>query len=151
MSAADGYGHFFLDTNVLIYAFDQSAPAKQRVAEQLVRDALDTGRGIISAQVVQEFLHASRRKFKQPMTLAERQRHLQVVLKPLCHYFPSISSYELALLVAEETGYAFYDALIVTAAIESGCDTLLTEDLQHGRAVRGVKIVSPFAEMAAGG
>ena len=146
MSAADEYGSFLLYTNVLIYAFDQSAPEKQRVADTIIRDALVMGRGIISAQVVQEFLHASRRKFKRPMTLAERQRHFQKVLKPLCRYFPSISSYEQALLVAEETGYSFYDALIVTAAIESGCDTLLTEDLQHGRVIQGVRIVNPFAE-----
>ena len=148
MSAADMYGRFFLDTNILIYALDQSAPEKQRIAGQLIRDALGTGMGLISTQVVQEFLHASRRKFKQPMTLAERQHHLRVILRPLCQYFPAISSYEQALLVSEETGYTFYDALIVTAAIESGCNTLLTEDLQHGRVVQNVRVVNPF--LAAG-
>lgn len=144
MSAADSYGRYFLDTNILIYALDQSAPEKQLTAGQLVRDALSTGMGLISTQVVQEFLHASRRKFKQPMTLAERQHYLRGVLKPLCQYFPVISSYEKALLVAAETGYTFYDALIVTAAVESGCNTLLTEDLQHGRVVQSMRIVNPF-------
>lgn len=148
MSAADMYGRFFLDTNILIYALDQSAPEKQRIAGQLIRDALGTGMGLISTQVVQEFLHASRRKFKQPMTLAERQHHLRVILSPLCQYFPVISSYEQALLVSEETGYTFYDALIVTAAIESGCRVLYTEDLQHDRVVQNVRVVNPF--LAAG-
>ena len=53
--------------------------------------------------------------------------------------------YDLALLVKEETGFSFYDSLIVTASIESGCHTLVTEDMQDGRTVRGVKILNPFA------
>ena len=148
MSAANRYGRFFLDTNILIYALDQSAPEKQRVAGQLIRDALGSGMGLISTQVVQEFLHASQRKFKQPMTLAERQHHLRVILKPLCQHFPVISSYEQAVLVSEETGYTFYDALLVTAAIESGCNALLTEDLQHGRVIQSVRVVNPFLSEA---
>jgi predicted nucleic acid-binding protein len=139
-------GYFFLDTNLLVYAFDRSDPAKQHVAAQLVRDAILTGRGVISTQVVQEFLYTAQRKFKQPMTIAECRGHLQTVLEPLCRHFPSISTYERTLFIAEETGYSFYDALIVTAAVESGCRSLLTEDLQHGRVVQGVTIVNPFAE-----
>lgn len=144
MSVVEPDERFFLDTNVLIYVFDRSAPDKQRVAEQLVRQGLATGQGTISVQVVQEFLHAARRKFQRPMTLDERREHLQTVLAPLCQHFPTISSYDHALLLTEETGYSFYDALILTAAIESGCATLLTEDLQHDRVVQGVRIVNPF-------
>ena len=50
------------------------------------------------------------------------------------------------MLVMQETGYTIYDALIVTAAIESGCNTLLTEDLQHGRVIQSVRIVNPFLD-----
>lgn len=145
MNVDDLEGLYFLDTNILIYALDKADPAKQRVALKLVRDAIVTGRGIISTQVVQEFLSAARRKFLQPMTIAECRGHLRNVLEPLCVYFSSISGYDRALLVAEETGYSFYDALILTAAIESGCRTLLTEDLQHGRTVQGVTILNPFS------
>lgn len=146
MSAAENQDYFFLDTNVLVYALDRSAPGKEPIAAKLIRDALETGRGIISAQVVQEFLNVAQRKFLRPMTLSERREFLQAVLEPLCHYFPSISSFEQAMQIAEETGYGFYDALILTAAIESGCRTLLTEDLQHGRAVQGVTIRNPFLD-----
>ncbi len=145
MSVAEPVERFFLDTNVLIYVFDRTAPEKQRVAGELVRQAVLTGQGIISTQVVQEFLHAARRKFERPMTLDERRQHLELVLAPLCQYFPSISSYDHALLIAEETGYAFYDVLIVTAAVESGCSILYSEDLQHDRVIQGVRTVNPFA------
>jgi predicted nucleic acid-binding protein len=148
MNVAEIEGYFFLDTNVLIYALDKADPAKQRVAAQLVRDAMLTGRGIISTQVVQEFLHAARRKFKRPMTITECHGHLQNVLDPLCAYFPSISTYDRALQLNEETGYTLYDALILTAAIESGCRTLLTEDLQHGRQIQSLTIVNPFMDIA---
>jgi predicted nucleic acid-binding protein len=148
MNVAENGGFFFLDTNILIYAHNKDESGKQSIAKQLVHDALLTGRGIISIQVVQEFLNTARRKFKQPMTIEECRRHLQMVLEPLCQYFPSISSYDRALLIVQETGYHFYDALILAAAIESGCRTLLTEDLQHGRKVQGLTIVNPFIDIA---
>jgi predicted nucleic acid-binding protein len=54
----------------------------------------------------------------------------------------------MAIVLARDNGIAFYDALIVASAIEAGCDTLYTEDMQHGRAVGGVTICNPFGEIA---
>lgn len=144
MSDADVPGLFFLDTNILAYSFDLVAPQKQKIADQLLTDALETQRGIISTQIVQEFINLALRKFARPMNVPECREYLQKVLLPLCRYYPSLSSYDRALLIVEETGYHFYDALIVTAAIESGCRTLYSEDLQHGRKVQGLTILNPF-------
>lgn len=146
MSAAEIDGYFFLDTNILIYALDEANPAKQQIAAQLVREAIVSGRGIISIQVVQEFLNDARSKFKQPMTIEQCRGHILNVLGPLCAQFPSMSTIDSALLLVEETGYHFYDALIVTAAIESGCHTLYSEDLQHGRKIGTLTILNPFVE-----
>lgn len=68
----------------------------------------------------------------------------RAVLSPLCGQVPSRDFYERALQIRTATGYAFYDALIVTAAIESGCRVLYTEDLEHDRVVQSVRIVNPF-------
>ena len=144
MSAAEEQNYFFLDTNVLVYLFDPDAPAKQAVARRLLEEAVHSRRGTISTQVVQEFVHLALRKFQRPMTIAECREYLQTVLLPLCQHFPSISTYDRAMLVMQETGYTIYDALIVTAAIESGCNTLLTEDLHHGRVIQSVRIINPF-------
>ncbi len=144
---SDAEDTFFLDTNVLVYAVDEADLAKQQIAVALVREAILSGRGIISIQVVQEFLNVARRKFKQPMTIEQCRGHIRNVLEPLCAYFPSISTMDRALLVIDETGYHFYDALIVTAAIESGCRTLYSEDLQHGRKVQGLTILNPFIDV----
>ena len=66
------------------------------------------------------------------------------VLAPLCEVFPGASLYSSALSIADETGWTFYDSLIVSAALAAKCDVLLTEDLQHGRAIRGMEIHNPF-------
>lgn len=144
MSATEPPGLFFLDTNVFVYSFDSSAPAKQQTARQLVQTALRGQRGVISTQVVQEFLNLALRKFRQPMTVSDARDYLRSVLIPLCQHYPSTAFYDRALLLKEETGYSWYDTLIVTAAVEAGCASLFSEDLQSGRVVRGVTIRNPF-------
>lgn len=137
-------GKFFLDTNILVYSFDPSTPAKQQIARQLIETALSSQMGVISSQVVQEFLNVAQRKFAKPMGVAEARRYLNGVLLPLCQLFPSISLYDKALLLREETGYSFYDSLILAATLELGCKTLLSEDLQDGRTIHNVTILNPF-------
>ena len=145
MNGAEKGGLFFLDTNILVYAHTANEPHKQPVAAALIADALRTHRGVISTQVVQEFLNLATRHARPVFSLPEAAEYLNKVLWPLCAYFPSREFYERALQVRVETGYAFYDALIVTAAIESGCRVLYTEDLQHGRIIQSVRVVNPFA------
>ncbi len=145
MNVADISGLFFLDTNIFVYTFDSTAPEKRQIAQQLVRGALRTKRGVISAQVMQEFLNVASHKFRRPMTVSDSRDYLQTVLLPLCQHYPSGTFYERALLIKAETGYSFYDSLVVTAAIESRCTTLLSEDMQDGRVIRELTIINPFA------
>lgn len=144
MSVAEPAGLYFLDTNIFVYSFDATEPVKQQTARQIVQAALRTQRGVISTQVAQEFLNLALRKFAQPMTVSEAREYLTTVLLPLCRHFPSAAFYDRALLLKEETGYSWYDTLIVAAAVEAGCTTLLSEDMQSGRVVRGVTIRNPF-------
>lgn len=137
-------GKFFIDTNILVYSFDKETPQKQQTAELLIEIALSSQQGIISSQVVQEFLNVAQRKFVKPMSGADARSYLDKVLRPLCKQFPSIGFYDNALLVREETGYSFYDSLIVAAAIESDCKTIVSEDMQDGRIIQGVTILNPF-------
>jgi predicted nucleic acid-binding protein len=137
---------FFLDTNILVYTFDSRSPLKRARANGLVARALDTRLGIISYQVVQEFLNVATRKFPKPMHAAEAQLYLARILMPLCEVFPDSSLYSQALSICGETQFSFYDALIVASAITGDCRILWTEDLQHGRRVRNVEILNPFAD-----
>jgi predicted nucleic acid-binding protein len=136
---------FFLDTNILVYTFDRTDSSKRLKANGLLADALETHRGIISYQVVQEFLNVATRKFSDPMTVPEAQLYLARILMPLCEVFPDSALYSQALSIAGESGMAFYDALIISSAIAGGCEIVWTEDLQHGRQIGTVTIRNPFA------
>jgi predicted nucleic acid-binding protein len=79
------------------------------------------------------------------MTAGEAAHHLKAVLAPLCAVFPSFKLLEDALAVQKQLKYSFYDSLIVAAALEAGCETLYSEDLQHGQQIGRLRIANPFA------
>jgi len=137
-------GRFFLDTNVFVYTLDKTAPTKRRLATRLVDEALTTGRGSASWQVVQEFINVATRKFLKPLSLSDCAQYVRRVLEPLCKVYPSTELYLRGLALSEQTGFPFYDSLIVQSAIETQATVLYTEDLQHGRVVHGVELVNPF-------
>jgi predicted nucleic acid-binding protein len=135
---------FFLDTNILVYTFDSGAPKKKRRAQELVEQALRNLEGVVSTQVVQEFLNVATSKFAVPLKLSDAQQYLQDVLSPLCSVFPSIDLYRQALVLQQDTQYSFYDSLIIGGGLQAGCDVLYSEDLQHGQQIRGLQIINPF-------
>src|SRR6267143_3839751 len=91
---------FFLDTNLFVYTFDAKAPGKAKKAVQLIRRAADTGEGIISYQVVQEFFNVALRRFPQPMNVAEAEQYLITVFRPLLAIHSSPALYLEALRLA---------------------------------------------------
>jgi predicted nucleic acid-binding protein len=134
----------FLDTNIICYCFDRTAPLKQQRAEALVSRARSEHDGCISFQVVQEFLNICQRKFETPMTAAEAALYMRTVLQPVCEVFPSFDLLQSALEIKDRYGFHFYDALIVAAALEAGCERLYSEDMQHGQAIGSLRIENPF-------
>ncbi|MBZ5621692.1 MAG: PIN domain-containing protein [Acidobacteriia bacterium] len=137
-------GRSFIDTNILVYAMEPDRSPKKERSKAIMERALSARDGVISFQVVQEFLSVALRKFRPPMSPAEAHSYLERVLMPLCAVFPGEELYYEALSIAEETGWSFYDSLIVSAASVAGCGVILTEDLQHGRRIRGAEIRNPF-------
>lgn len=127
----------FFDTNVLIYA--QGPGAKGEAA----RGALMDG-GIISVQVLNEFANVLRRKFRLEWNIVAAAvadvRELFDSIRPV-----DIETHEAAIALAGAHGFSFYDSLIVASALQAGCKTLLTEDLQAGRRIDSLVIVNPFA------
>ncbi len=136
---------FFLDTNLFVYTFDGTAPVKAKKSAQLIRRAADTGEGIISYQVVQEFFNVAFRRFARPMSVAEAEQYLITVLRPLLAVHSSPAIYFAALRIAEKHRISWYDSLIVAAALEGQCERLCSEDFQHGRKIEGLRIENPFA------
>jgi predicted nucleic acid-binding protein len=137
-------GKFFLDTNIFVYAFDVAAPAKAKKAARLVRDAVDTGKGIVSYQVVQEFFNVAFRRFAQPMTVPEAEQYLITVFRPLLAIQSSPALYVESLRIAGKYRWAWYDSMLVASALEGQCETLYSEGFQHGRQIEGLRIENPF-------
>ena len=137
-------GKAFIDTNIFVYSFDEQQPEKQERSNAIIQEALEMGTGIISTQVIQEFLNVAIQKFAVPMKLEDSRAYLRLVLNPLCQVYPDLSLYETCLAIISETNYSFYDSLILAAAIESDCDVLYSEDLQDGQMVRNLRIVNPY-------
>jgi predicted nucleic acid-binding protein len=138
-------GRFFIDTNIFVYTFDANAPAKAKKATQLIRRAADTGEGVISYQVVQEFFNVAFRRFPQPLSVPEAEQYLITVLRPLLAVHSSPAIYFEALRIFEKHKLSWYDSLIVAAAVEGQCEKLYSEDLQDGRKIEGMRIENPFA------
>ena len=131
----------FLDTNVLVYAVLSDDP-RCRTAERLLAAG-----GTISVQVLNEFANVARGKLK--WSWLEIEATLALVRNRSGRVREiSVLTHEAALALARDHSLAFYDALILAAALEAGCDTLFTEDMQHGRKFGDLTIVNPFLENA---
>ena len=141
---ADDFLDDFIDSNIFVYMFDESAPDKRRRANALVRQSLTDKNGCISFQVVQETLNAVIRKFE--ITREQVQQLLEGTLIPLWQIYPSPELYLSALDLRERYGFSFYDSLIVAAALEAGCTRLYSEDMQHGQQIHQLTIYNPFAD-----
>jgi predicted nucleic acid-binding protein len=135
---------FFLDTNILVYALTKSDLSKQAVAVQLITDAIDSGEGLISFQIVQEFFSVAFRRFDPPMSLLESEEFLAMPLRPLLAVHSSHALYPRALHLTHLHSLSWYDSLIVAAALEANCRILYTEDLQHGQIFDTLCVQNPF-------
>jgi len=138
-------GRFFLDTNIFVYSFDSSAPAKAKRAEQLISKALTSQKGVVSYQVVQEFFDVALRRFAQPMKTSEAEQYLGTVFRPLLKAHSSTALYVDALRLQNATNLSWYDALIVSSAIQANCDVIYTEDLQNEQKFGPLLVKNPFA------
>ncbi|MGC2618520.1 MAG: PIN domain-containing protein [Acidobacteriaceae bacterium] len=134
----------FLDTNIFVYSFDQSAPRKAAAAQELIREALASHKGVVSYQVIQEFFSVALRRFSPPMQTSDAEQYLGTVFRPLLAVHASAALYAEALRMQSRGGLSWYDSLIVSAAAQAECDVLLTEDLQDGRSFGSLRISNPF-------
>ena len=135
---------FFLDTNVFVYEFDAREQAKTERASQLIRSAIATRRGVVSYQVVQEFIAVALTRFSRPLAVSEAEEYLSAIFKPMLAVHSSPRLFLEALRIRTQQQFSWYDSLIVAAAQQSECSVLYTEDMQHGKRVGNLKIENPF-------
>ena len=127
----------FFDTNVIVY-IASADPVKGAKAEEVI-----AGGGAISVQVLNELTNVARRKMQMPW--ADIHELLSLLRGLLTVHPVTVETHETGLALAERYGLSTFDAMIAASALHAGCDTLWSEDMQHGMALaEGLRIVNPF-------
>jgi predicted nucleic acid-binding protein len=131
----------FFDTNVVLYADDSSASAKQRRAVALFAEYRRSRSGVVSTQVLQEYFVAATRKLRMDAAAARRKVQL---LAEFDVARPEPTDILAAIDLHRLHKFSFWDALILRMAKQSGCTILFSEDMQHASEIEGVRVVNPF-------
>lgn len=132
----------FLDSNVFVYMF--TGDDRRAVAREIVAYARESSTSHVSFQVVQETLNVLTTKITVGLRPEDATEFARATLLPIWTVMPSLALYEAGLRLKERYGFHFYDSLIVAAALEAGCDRLISEDFQHGQRIDGLTVYNPF-------
>ena len=133
----------FVDANVLVYAFDSSAARKQDTAPRLLEKLWESGGGCLSIQVLQEFFVTVTKKVARPLPVEEAAARVRE-FSAWRVFAPHADDVLDAIDLHRQAKIGFWDAMIVLAAAESGCDVLWTEDLNDGQDFDGTVVRNPF-------
>jgi predicted nucleic acid-binding protein len=131
----------FVDTNVLVYADDRSAGKKAERARTLLHELMTSRAGVISIQVLQEYFAVATRKLGVSAEVARRKIELLASLDVIR---PEVADVLAAIDLTRLRSISFWDALIVRSAENGGCTVLLSEDLNDGEVISGVRVKNPF-------
>lgn len=133
----------FLDTNILVYAYDLDEKSKRQTAKAILADCWNNRSGVISTQVLQEFYVTLTRKLSSKLPASEA--------RDVVSDFLSWSIYQIvptdigeASEIGEQYGYTFWDSLVITAARNANAEVLYSEDMQDGQKLGDLKIINPF-------
>lgn len=133
----------FVDTNILVYAYDIDAGSKHTIAMNIIKDLWRFGLGMMSTQNLQEFFVIVTRKLKSPLDVPTVKEIIKsfskwdVVTTDISIVFEAIELYE-------RYKYSFWDSLIIASASSGGATTILSEDLADGQTIKNIAIKNPF-------
>jgi predicted nucleic acid-binding protein len=138
-------GKTFIDTNVLIYAHDLDAREKHAVAKETVAELWANRTGFLSTQVLQEFYYNVTRKLSKPLS----KNNARAVVERYAIWCIETTPAEIgvAFRIEDEARIGFWDALICAAALKIGADRILSEDLNPGQKIAGIRVVNPFKHL----
>lgn len=137
-------GYQFVDTNVLVYAYDSRDAQKQQQAKTVLRRLWRDQSGCISIQVLQEFYVTTTRKLAQPLSILEASQIITDLGLWRIHQ-PQVEDILSAVQIQQRHQLSFWDSMIIRSANQLGCNVIWTEDLNEGQLVEGCLIKSPFS------
>jgi predicted nucleic acid-binding protein len=137
-------GRVFVDTNILIYALDPADPQKRQASADLLRTTIANRSLTLSPQSLNETYRVLVQR-RRLMPVASARNYLRVLM-PWAIAPLDAKTVERAFAVEDETGYNWWDCLMLASALQADCRLFVSEDLQDGRDVAGMRIMSPFVE-----
>jgi predicted nucleic acid-binding protein len=133
----------FLDTNILVYAYDEHEPEKQIRAQTLLRTAIQEESAVLSVQVLGEFFVVVTRRIRKPLSASDAEKIIDTLsILPVAEI--DLNLVKRAIAIQTRYRISYWDSLIVAAAERAGCSTILSEDLSHGQKYNGVLVENPF-------
>jgi len=136
-------GKAFVDSNILIYANDLDAGARHRTAADILESLWDRRLGVLSPQVLQEFYVNVTRKIARPLP----RRSARAIVEAYAAWCIDTTPADVtaAFRIEDEARIGFWDALILASALKAGAERVLSEDLNPGQKIQGLRIENPFA------
>jgi predicted nucleic acid-binding protein len=139
----------FVDSNILIYAYDVTAGVKHEQSKALVAELWESRGGCLSVQVLQEFYVMVTRKVARPLA-GDIAAEVVSDFAAWRVHSPTVEDVKQAIVIHRRYVIAFWDAMVVRSAAQLGCTTLWSEDLNAGQLYEGVLVMNPFAESEKG-
>ena len=133
----------FVDTNILVYCFDDADPAKKKKAIQIMEGLWEASKGVLSLQVLKEFFVTVTEKLANKMDFRDAKAAV-IDLLSWNIFYETRSSLERTFEIIQKHHLSLWDANILSAAILSDCNTVYSEDLQHNQTIEGVRIINPL-------
>lgn len=135
----------FVDTNVLIYAHDIDAKEKHAIAKETLAELWAERTGTLSTQVLKEFYVNVTRKLSKPLM----KKSARAIVGQYANWCVETNAAEIAVAfrIEDEARIGFWDALIFAAAWKAGAEQILSEDLNAGQRIAGIRVVNPFAHL----
>jgi len=138
-------GKTFVDTNVLLYAHDLDAGGKHLAAKALLRELWMSRTGVLSTQVLQEFYVNVTRKLARPLAHSVASEIVDTY-SPWC-VDVTVAEIAAAFRIEDRARIGFWDALICAAAVKCGAERIVSEDLNAGQRIAGIRIENPFVRI----
>ena len=136
----------FIDTNIIVYAYDKHEPTKQARAQEILKSAIEDESAALSVQVFGEFFMVATRRIKEPLSTDDAEMIVDILsVLPVVEI--DFTMVKRAIQTHCEYGISYWDALIVSAAERVGCKKILSEDLDDGQYYHGVCVENPFTEL----
>lgn len=136
----------FVDTNVLVYAYNASAPAKQTKAKTLLTGLWNSQKGCVSLRVLQEFYTVVTRKIPSPLIPDTAALIISDYGNWPCHTL-DVNDLLEAIRIQQRYDLSFWDALIICSSIKLDCKIIWSEDFNNSQFYEGIKVLNPFLEL----